>query len=105
MEVLAALQVDELGEGEAGPLHGLGRGAGDREEEGPIRLGDLTIVVPVHDDGTDGVVGHDERNDGEGTEAVRVDGRVDVGPIAQEVFDSLREEGDVVAQDWAVGLQ
>ena len=73
VQVLTALQVDELGQGEPGPLDRLGRRAGDGEEEGPIGLGDLSVVVPVHDDGADGVVGHDERDDGEGPEPVRIE--------------------------------
>ena len=73
VQVLTPLQVDELGQGEPGPLDRLGRRAGDGEEEGPIRPGDLAVVVPVHDDRADGVVGHDERDDGEGSEAVRIE--------------------------------
>ena len=73
VQVLTPLQVDELGQGEPGPLDRLGRRARDGEEEGPIGLGDLAVVVPVHDDGADGAVGHDERNDGEGPEPVRIE--------------------------------
>ena len=72
VQVLTALQVDELGQGKPGPLDRLGRRARDGEEEGPIGLGDLSVVVPVHHDGADGVVGHDERDDGEGPEPVRI---------------------------------
>ena len=105
VQMLAALQVDELGQGQPGPLDGLRRGAGDGEEEGPVGLGDLTVVVPVHDDGADRVVGDDQRDDGEGPEPFRLEGRVDVGSLALQVVDRLGEEGDVVAQDRAVGLQ
>ena len=106
MEMLTALQVDELGQGEAGPLDGLGRRAGDGEEEGPVGLGDLTVVVPVHHHGADGAVGHDQRDDGEGPEAVRIDGRVRCrADRAAGLRCVSAEEGDVVAQDRAVGLQ
>ncbi len=105
VQMLAALQVDELGEGEPGPLDGLGSSTGDGEEERPVGLGDLTFVVPVHHHGTDGVVGHDEGDDRERTEPIRVEGRVDIGAIALEVVDGLGEEGDVLTQDRAVGLQ
>ena len=70
VQVLAALQVDELGEGQPGPLDRLGRRAGDGEEEGPVGLGDLAVVVPVHDDRADGVVGHDQGDDGQCPEPV-----------------------------------
>ena len=73
VQMLTSLQVDELGQGEPGPLDCLSRRAGDGEEEGPIGLGDLTVVLPVHHDRTDGVVGHHKRDDGEGPEPVRIE--------------------------------
>ena len=73
VQVLTPLQVDELGQGEPGTLDCLGCRARDGEEKGPIGLGDLAVVVPVHDHGADGAVGHDERDDGEGPEAVRIE--------------------------------
>ncbi len=105
MEVLAAFQVDELGQCEPGSLDRLGRGARDGEEEGPIGFGDLTVVVPVHDDRSDGVVRDDQGDDGEGPEPGRAEGRGDVGALPLQVVDGLREEGDVVAQNRAVDLQ
>ena len=105
MQMLAALQVDELGESEPGSLHGLGRRARNGEQERPVGLGNPSVALPVHHHGTDGAVGHHERNDGQRTETAWIEGRVDVGAIALQVRHGLGEEGDVVAQDGAVGLQ
>ena len=69
MEVLVALKVDEFGQRQASALHRLRRSAGNREEKAPIRVGDLPVVVPVHHDDTDRVIGHDEWDHGQRTEA------------------------------------
>ena len=103
--MLAALQVDEIGERQPGALDGLRRRPRDGEEEGPVGLGDLTVVVPVDHHRSDGVVGHDQGDDGKCPEAFRPEGRVDVGSIACQVVDGLGEEGDVLTQDRSVGLQ
>ncbi len=105
VQVLAAFQVDELGERQPGPFDRLRRSAGDGEEEGPVRFGDLTVVVPVDDHRSDGVIRDDQGDDGEGPEPVRAEGREDVGALALQVVDGLREEGDVAAQNGAVDLQ
>ena len=104
VQVLAAFQVDELGQREARALHGLGGGTGDGEEETLVGIRDRAVVVPVHHDRTDGVIGHDQWHDGQGTEA-RVDGGGEVGPLPPQIVEGLRKEGDVVAQDRAVELQ
>ena len=104
VQVLTAFQVDELRQGQPGPLDRLGRGGGDGEEKGPVGLGYLTVVVPVHDDRPDGVVRHDQGDDGQRPEPVGVE-PMDVGALALEVVDRLREEGVVPAQDRAIGVQ
>ena len=40
VQVLAAFQIDEFGECQASPLDGLGRRAGDGEQEAPVRVRD-----------------------------------------------------------------
>ncbi len=105
VQVLAPLQIDELNEREAGPLHRLGRGAGDGEQEALVGVRDLPVEVPVHDDGTDRVVRDDQRHDGQSSEAARAQRHVEVGALPPQLLEGLREERDVVAQDRAVGPQ
>ena len=105
VQVLAALEVDEFGQREASSLDGLRRGAGDREEEALVGIRDLAVVVPVHDDHPDGVIGHHEGHDGQGPEPVRFQRRVDVGTQPPKVLERLCEERDAVAQHRAAGLQ
>ncbi len=73
VQMLAPLQVDEFGQCQAGPLDSLGGRAGDGEEKTSIGLGDLAIVAPVNDDDADRVIGDDQRDDGQATEAARTE--------------------------------
>ena len=68
MEVLVSFEVDEFGEGQSGTLHRLRGSARDGEEKAPIGIRDLSVVVPVHHDGTDRVVGDHEGDHGQRAE-------------------------------------
>ena len=102
VQVLAALQVDEFRQRKPGPLDGLCRRAGDREEEALVGVRDLAVMVPMHDHGADGVVGHDQRDDGQGAEAGGGERRGRRRAVAPQILERLREERDVVAQHRAV---
>ncbi len=71
VQVLASLQVDELGQGETGTLDGLSRSARHGEEEGPVGPRDLSVLRPVDDHDADRVVGDNHRDDGQGAEPTR----------------------------------
>ena len=105
MEVLVALKVDEFGQGEAGALHRLCCRARDGEEEAPIRVRDLAVVVPVHDDHTDRMVGDDERDHGQRTKSAGQKRGVDVRTLTPKLFGRFREQRHVLAKDRPLGLQ
>ena len=87
VQVLASLQVDELGQGETGALDGLSRSARHGEEEGPVGPRDLSVLRPVDDHDADRVVGDNHRDDGQGAEPTRFDGGQDVGALVVEVHE------------------
>ncbi len=94
LELLGAFEVGELGHRQTGSFDRLGGGAGDGEQESPVRLGDGAGLGPVDDDHPHGVVRDHQWDDGERVEASTPQRGFDVRPVTSEVGDRLSDERD-----------
>ncbi len=99
VQVLAALEVAELGQREPRPLDRLRGGSGDGEQEALVGLGNGAALGPLHHHCPEGVLGDDQGHHGERAEPVAAQRRRERGPVASLVGHGFGEEGHPTLED------